>query len=74
MTEKTRSNQAHIRDLDLETPELTATSAVLMASARHYGQYCEAKNQAFLRCRYEMNDPSQCVSEGKAVTNCAIEL
>lgn len=53
------------RDLDVE--ELTVTSAVLMGAAHHYGTYCKTKNDTFMQCRIEGNDPRKCLQEGKEV-------
>jgi NADH dehydrogenase (ubiquinone) 1 alpha subcomplex subunit 8 len=30
--------------------------------------------QEFMLCRNELNDPRKCISEGKAVTNCALDF
>ena len=52
---------------DLDAEELNVTSAVLMAGAQHYGTYCKEKNDAFMKCRMELNDPRKCLTEGKEV-------
>ncbi|KNC85175.1 NADH dehydrogenase (ubiquinone) 1 alpha subcomplex 8 [Sphaeroforma arctica JP610] len=48
--------------------------SVLLAGARHYGQYCKAQNDAFMYCKYDKKDPAKCVEEGKKVTACGIEF
>ncbi|XP_041379474.1 LOW QUALITY PROTEIN: NADH dehydrogenase [ubiquinone] 1 alpha subcomplex subunit 8-like [Gigantopelta aegis] len=36
-----------------------------MGAAHHYGTYCKTKNDAFMQCRIEGNDPRKCLQEGK---------
>ena len=63
-----------INSLDLEQQEIKATSTVLLAAARHFGQYCQETRDTYMRCKYETNDHAKCLEEGKAVTKCGIEL
>ena len=58
----------------LDVEELEVTSAVLMGGAHHYGSYCEKQNEAFMECRIDSKDPRKCLTEGKAVTQCAIDF
>eukprot|EP00123_Amoebidium_parasiticum_P010056 comp19863_c0_seq1/m.23994 comp19863_c0_seq1/g.23994 ORF comp19863_c0_seq1/g.23994 comp19863_c0_seq1/m.23994 type:complete len:120 (-) comp19863_c0_seq1:145-504(-) len=58
----------------LATQEVDATSAVLLAGARHYGQYCKEQNDTFMACRFAGKDPEKCVEEGKKVTACALQF
>ncbi len=52
---------------ELDVEELKVTSAVLAGAAFHYGSYCKEKNDAFMRCRYDKQDPRKCLEEGKQV-------
>ena len=52
---------------DLDVEEINVTSAVLTGAAFHYGNYCKEKNDAFMRCRFEKQDPRKCLEEGKQV-------
>ena len=52
---------------ELNVEELKVTSAVLMGAAHHYGNYCKDKNDAFMRCRYDKQDPRKCLEEGREV-------
>jgi len=63
-----------IAKLDLETEEVKATSTVLLAGARHFGQYCQSVRETYMRCKYETKDPARCVDEGKEVTKCGVEF
>ena len=58
-----------------DVQEVEATSAVLMAAARHFGKACADPNLAFMQCK-EDNDqnPKKCLEEGKKVTQCALKL
>ncbi len=40
----------------------------------HLGKACEAQNNEFMLCRLEEDDPRKCISDGKAVTSCAIDF
>ena len=59
---------------ELDVEELNVTSAVLVASAHHYGRYCRAQNDAFMKCRIEQKDPRKCLQEGRAVTKCGLDF
>lgn len=59
---------------ELEQEELPLSAAALKAGAFHYGKSCEPENNEFVLCRQELRDPRKCVSEGKAVTNCALSF
>ena len=52
---------------ELNVEELKVTSAVLTGAAFHYGNYCKDKNDAFMKCRYDKQDPRKCLTEGKQV-------
>jgi hypothetical protein len=58
-----------------QSPEVTATSALLTAAAFHIGQSCKPVNDKFMHCKkMHFNDPYKCVDDGLAVTACTIDL
>ena len=59
------ASEVTFEELDVE--EVKVTSAVLTAAAFHYGKYCKEKNDAFMRCRFDKQDPRKCLQEGKQV-------
>jgi len=62
---------ADVEAKQLEYDELKVTSAVLVATAHHYGGYCMKENDTFMDCRIDTKDPRKCLEEGKKVSNCA---
>merc|ERR1711890_138218 len=56
---------------DLNVEELRITTSVLLAGAHHLGQYCKEDNTAFMKKRFDTNDPRQTLAEGRKVTECA---
>ncbi|KAL9539604.1 hypothetical protein MBANPS3_010172 [Mucor bainieri] len=54
--------------------EIGATSAPLKSASFFIGQYCKEYNDDFMLCKNENNDPKHCLSEGRKVTRCAINL
>lgn len=59
---------------ELQQEEVPLSTAALKAGAFHFGKTCEYENNEFVLCKRELNDPRQCISEGKAVTNCALSF
>ncbi|KAI5698856.1 NADH dehydrogenase [ubiquinone] 1 alpha subcomplex subunit 8 [Diaphorina citri] len=59
---------------ELEQEEVPLSSAALKAGAFHFGKTCELENNEFVLCRQELNDPRKCITEGKAVTSCALSF
>lgn len=59
---------------ELTAQEVNLSGSALRAGAFHYGKYCEFQNNEFMLCRNELEDPRKCISEGKAVTSCALEF
>ncbi len=50
------------------------SSAVLKASAHHYGSQCDKANKEFMLCRWEEKDPRKCLKEGMKVNECALNF
>ncbi|NP_001165825.1 NADH dehydrogenase [ubiquinone] 1 alpha subcomplex subunit 8 [Nasonia vitripennis] len=61
-------------DNELNVQEVNLTFPVLQAAAFHLGKYCESKNNEFMLCKDEEDDPRRCITEGKVVTACALEF
>ncbi|XP_017468670.1 PREDICTED: NADH dehydrogenase [ubiquinone] 1 alpha subcomplex subunit 8 [Rhagoletis zephyria] len=61
-------------DEELTVQELNLSTSALRAGAFHLGKQCENQNNEFMLCRQELDDPRACLSEGKAVTNCALDF
>ncbi|XP_058799514.1 NADH dehydrogenase [ubiquinone] 1 alpha subcomplex subunit 8 [Phymastichus coffea] len=59
---------------ELDVQEINLTFPVLQAAAFHLGKFCEDKNNEFMLCKTEEDDPRQCLTEGKQVTACALEF
>ena len=59
---------------ELTVDEVQLGSVYLKAGSQHLGKYCESQNNEFMLCRLEEKDPRKCVSDGKAVTSCALEF
>ncbi|GMP92606.1 hypothetical protein CsSME_00042761 [Camellia sinensis var. sinensis] len=51
-----------------------ATSAVLMASAKHIEINCKGENIAFLKCKKDDPNPEKCLDKGHQVTRCVFGL
>ncbi len=68
-SKNTPMSEITVEQLDFE--ELKVTSAILVATAHHYGGFCSKENDAFMDCRIDTKDPRKCLEEGKRVTNCA---
>eukprot|EP01147_Barroeca_monosierra_P007169 gene7169-9650_t len=55
--------------------ELDEVSFVLKAASRHLAERCAETSRQYMRCKKSNNDdPSKCLDEGSAVTNCGIEF
>lgn len=53
----------------------TPTSALLMAASKHVAVRCSKVNAAYIECKDRNNgNPSACVKEGEAVTQCVVDL
>lgn len=50
------------------------SSAILKASAHHYGSQCDKANKEFMLCRWEEKDPRKCLKEGMKVNECALNF
>ena len=57
-------------EAELTVEEVPLGTPYLKAGGTHLGKYCEPQNNEFMLCRLETNDPSKCLEDGKAVTNC----
>ncbi|OMH83753.1 NADH-ubiquinone oxidoreductase [Zancudomyces culisetae] len=60
--------------IDPNTPELGLTSAPLKSVAFFLGAVCKDKTDDFMLCKQDNNDPKACLSQGKQVTDCGIEV
>lgn len=54
--------------------QVNVSSAVLKASAHHYGSQCDKANKEFMLCRWEEKDPRKCLQEGMKVNECALNF
>merc|ERR1712223_64279 len=54
--------------------EVPLGAPYLKAGGTYLGKYCEPQNNEFMLCRLETNDPSKCLADGRAVTNCTNEF
>ena len=61
-------------DEELTVEEVPLGAPYLKAGATYLGKYCEPQNNEFMLCRLETNDPSKCLADGRAVTNCTNEF
>ncbi|XP_037548554.1 NADH dehydrogenase [ubiquinone] 1 alpha subcomplex subunit 8 [Nematolebias whitei] len=59
---------------ELKVKEVKLSSALLKASAHHYGFQCDKPNKEFMLCRWEEKDPRKCLQEGKMVNECALNF
>ena len=58
----------------MEGEEVLETSTELWAAAKIVGRACEAQNFAFIKCKATNADPSLCLQQGRAVTDCAVNV
>lgn len=54
--------------------EVNLSTSTLLSAGPYLGKYCEAINNEFMLCRYELDDPRACVDLGKKVTACTLEF
>ncbi|CAL8321337.1 unnamed protein product [Lota lota] len=59
---------------ELSVDEVNVSSAVLKASAHHFGSQCDQPNKEFMLCRWEEKDPRKCLEEGRKVNACALNF
>ncbi|CAK1583712.1 unnamed protein product [Parnassius mnemosyne] len=59
---------------ELTVPEVNLSTATLMSAGPYFGKDCEAINNEFMLCRYELDDPRACVNLGKKVTSCTMKF
>lgn len=48
--------------------------AVLMSASKYIARSCKDVNKAFMECKAKDLDPSACLKEGEAVTECLLKL
>eukprot|EP00092_Neocalanus_flemingeri_P010083 GFUD01010866.1.p1 GENE.GFUD01010866.1~~GFUD01010866.1.p1 ORF type:complete len:199 (-),score=38.27 GFUD01010866.1:83-637(-) len=61
-------------EAELTVQEVPLGTPSLRAGAMHLGKYCEVKNNDFMLCRSETQDPRKCLREGAEVTSCSLEF
>ena len=49
------------------------TSAVLMSISKHLATRCSKPRVAFIECKKKDRNPEACLTEGDAVTACAVD-
>ncbi|OMJ29737.1 NADH-ubiquinone oxidoreductase [Smittium culicis] len=54
--------------------EIGATSAPLKSIAFFFNSLCQEYNEDFMLCKAENPDPKHCLTEGRKVTRCSIDV